>query len=324
MAMNEYFVSRKVCPCCGSTDSSEICRACYTESPLRDYLDSFYSPQGKAEFEYLVEQDYILVECRKCGLIYQKEIPNDFLMEKLYEVWIDSVKTFGLFEKNRGIDYFSHLCSEIIRVVTYFDVPPSQLDFLDFSMGWGNWCRVAQSFGCKVQGTEFSPARIEYAKKTGIKVISYNEIREFKYDFINTEQVFEHLPKPQETLSHLKSSLKQHGILKISVPNGWNVKERLRKWDWEAPKGSPDSLNPVAPLEHVNCFNHDALVVFARNAGLVPIDIPATSLRSPAPTDSKKEVIKSILRPYYHRFKGLIRRTPYPPKSTYLMFRALH
>jgi 2-polyprenyl-3-methyl-5-hydroxy-6-metoxy-1,4-benzoquinol methylase len=300
-----------------------MCRESYTENLLRDYLVSFYSPQGGVEFQYLQDQDYILIECKKCELIYQKEIPNDLLMQKLYEEWIDPAKAFELFEKNRSIEYFSEISSEIIEVVSYFGQPPSQLDFLDFSMGWGNWCRVAQAFGCRVHGTEFSTARVDYAKRTGIEVVLFDELSKFKYDFINTEQIFEHLPDPQETISYLKECLKKDGILKISVPNGWDVKERLGRWNWEAPKGTPDSLSPVAPLEHVNCFNNKSLVAFARNSGFDIVEISETSSRNPTQNIPKKDAIKAMIRPHYRRLKELIRPTPKAPRSTKLMFRAV-
>ncbi len=31
---------------------------------------------------------YILNECFECGLTYQKQIPNDLLMKKIYNEWI--------------------------------------------------------------------------------------------------------------------------------------------------------------------------------------------------------------------------------------------
>lgn len=318
--MNEFFVSRNSCPCCHSTAGDEFCRIPYTEDPLREYLVSFYSPQGGVELKYLSMQDYVLIDCDNCGLIYQKEIPGDFLMHKLYEEWINSKKVFDLIERTRGIDYFSRLGSEIVRIVKLLGRPPMELQLLDFSMGWGHWCRIARSFGCSVHGTEFSKARINYAKSTGVHVIEHDEIARYRYDFINTESVFEHLPEPRTILSYLKRSLKPHGILKISVPNGWNIKKKLKNWNWSAPKGSPLSLNPVAPLEHVNCFNHSSLRTLARESGLVPIDNGA-SLKDQLHSLTLKQRAKAALRPYWHRLLAL-RGQPFGKgNGTYLFFR---
>ena len=300
--MNNYFIERSKCPCCESSKYTILCRASYTEVPLRDYLVSFYSSQGAIDLEYLEEQDYVLVECLECALIYQQEIPGEFLLHKLYEEWIDPQKVFELVEKRRTIGYFVGLIAEVISVMRQFDHPPMQLQFLDFGMGWGHWCRTAQAFGCTVYGTELSVARIEYAKQAGVRIIDYEEISKQKFDFINTEQVFEHLSEPRETLAYLKQSLKADGILKISVPNGEDIKQRLKKWDWYAPKYSAWSLNPVAPLEHINCFNRDSLIYLARECGLTPIEVPSVIIQTYS--DGFLHTIKTILRPYWPRLRG--------------------
>ena len=72
----EYFVTRNHCPAC------------------RGFLESFYNPQGGIEFEYLKEAEFILDQCRECGLIFQRQIPGAFLLNKLYREWIDPAKVF--------------------------------------------------------------------------------------------------------------------------------------------------------------------------------------------------------------------------------------
>ena len=69
--MNDYFTRRQQCPSCESTKGTELRRTPYTANPLRDYLVSFYSPQGGVELDYLENQDYVLVECGQCRIIYR-------------------------------------------------------------------------------------------------------------------------------------------------------------------------------------------------------------------------------------------------------------
>lgn len=301
--MNNYFIERSKCPSCESSKYTVLRRSPYTEAALGDYLVSFYSAQGSIELEFLEGQDYVLAECLGCGLIFQQEIPGEFLMHKLYEEWIDPQIVFELVEKRRTIGYYAGLIAEVISIIKRFNHQPMQLQFLDFGMGWGHWCRVAQAFGCTVYGTELSEARIEYAKQAGVRVINYEDISRLKFDFINTEQVFEHLPEPRETLAHLKQSLKADGILKMSVPNGDDIKRRLAKWDWYAPKDSAWSLNPVAPLEHINCFNKDALICLARECGLKPVKVPPVNLQ--LFSDGYLHQIKTILRLYWPRLRDI-------------------
>lgn len=267
------FVIRRFCPACGSTRRQEVYSASLTEPPLSTYLENFYAAQGEIETSYLRGVDYILDECMKCGLVYQRAIPNEVLMKKLYEEWIDQERVFNLKVKTRKIEYYTRLAEEIAMIVRHFGTLPGELELFDFGMGWGDWCRMAQAYGCSAIGTELSRPRIDHAKKSGIKVISRDEIQNYRFDFINTEQVFEHIANPLETLKYLCGSLKPRGIIKISVPNGWNIKEKLMTGDWNAPKGSSNSLNPVAPLEHINCFSNFSLVTMARLSGLMSVQM---------------------------------------------------
>src|SRR5262249_44635808 len=154
--------------------------------------------QGGVEIEYLLNESYVLVECMDCGLIYQGCIPNNFLMTKLYEQWIDPEKAFDLESARQGIEYYSFLVRGIKRSIRHFGLKANELDYLDFGMGWGDWCRMAKAYGCSVYGTELSQVRINYAKASGISVIGWEEIPQYQFDFINTEQVFEHIGHPLE------------------------------------------------------------------------------------------------------------------------------
>ena len=158
---NKYFVIRENCPACGSSDSRELYSCGFLQSPIREFLESFYSPQGKVEFEYLNGANFILRECNNCGMIYQKEIPNDFLMKKVYEEWIEPQKVFELDLDKEDIAYFFYYAQEVISIITFFKTEPSQLKFLDFGMGWGKWCQMAKAFGCGSYKTDGNNVAIQ-------------------------------------------------------------------------------------------------------------------------------------------------------------------
>lgn len=260
---NLYFVNRDECPSCTSDSLKTIYQSPFDEPPIKDYLDDFYSPQGRIELEYLEKATYYLYECFGCGLIFQREIPNESLMERLYDYWIDPQKAFIQHQKKDALGHYSYYAQEIMQIIAYFKEVSSSLSFFDFGMGWGKWALMAKAFGCDSYGSELSKERIEYAKSNGIKVISWDEIPQHQFDFINTEQIFEHIPEPLQTLCHLKRALKPNGILKISVPIANDIERRLRIMDWEALKGTKNSLNPIAPLEHINFFRRKSLVKMA-------------------------------------------------------------
>jgi 2-polyprenyl-3-methyl-5-hydroxy-6-metoxy-1,4-benzoquinol methylase len=313
MGFKTNFVKREVCPACLSR-TYEIVYSCgFTESPIREYLENLFSPVGQVEFEYLDGAAFILGQCKDCGTVFQQEIMDDFLQEKYYEEWIDPQKAFSNHEHSDDLYHLAHYAQEVMMLIAYFKTIPGQLKFFDFGMGWGKWCRMARAFGCDAYGTELSKARIEYAESQGIKVITWDEISEHRFDFINTEQVFEHIPEPFETLLHLKKSLKPKGLIKISVPNGNDIKKRLAVSDWTAPLGSRNSLHSVAPLQHINCFNHNSLIRMAEIAELELVKIPMT-IQFASGTNWRpiKPMFKNIFRPLY---RNTFQR------GTYLFFR---
>ena len=295
---NDHFITRKACPCCGASGGAVLLDRPFCEAPIRGYLEEFYGPQGGVEFDWLQGAHYTLVECPECGMIYQKHIGDDATMERLYDRWIDPLKAFAIYDGVHPPAHFIELGRQIGNVLEVLGKNPREVSCLDFGMGWGHWCRVARGFGCQVWGTELSTARIASAKEQGLRVLPWDEIPKMQFDLINTEQVFEHLPDPHETLVYLAAALRPGGLIRISVPDGWDIKRRLRVGDWHAAKGSRNSLNPVAPLEHINCFNHDTIVRLAKRAGLVERVVPehfATTL---------VDGIKGLVRPLAYRLTG--------------------
>jgi 2-polyprenyl-3-methyl-5-hydroxy-6-metoxy-1,4-benzoquinol methylase len=271
---NPWFEIRNECPACESDRFKTIFQSPYNEPPIKDYLIDFYSPQIMVEFKYLGKAAYVLCECEVCGLIFQREIPNKILMKKLYEHWIDPQKALNGHQKQKGLEYYAYYAQEIMQIISYFGTIPSSLCFLDFAMGWGKWALMAKAFGCDSYGTELSEERIKYAESNGIKIIMWDEIPQQRFDFINTEQVFEHIQKPLQTLKHFKKGLKRDGIVKISVPSANDINRRLKIMDWKSPKGSKNSLNPVASLKHINFFKRSSLLRMANKAEMEEVYIP--------------------------------------------------
>jgi 2-polyprenyl-3-methyl-5-hydroxy-6-metoxy-1,4-benzoquinol methylase len=296
--LNPNFANRDKCPACTSCRLNKIYQSPFDSPPIKDYLKSFYTPQGKVEFEYLKGATYLLYECEACGLIFQGEVPDENLMERLYTHWIDPQKVFLQHHKQYKLGHYLRYAQEIMQIIAYFNVIPSSLTFFDFGMGWGEWALMAKAFGCESYGYELSKELIRYAKKNGIKVVSWEEIPQHQFDFINTEQVFEHISKPLETLCYLKMALKTGGVLKISVPTANDIEQRLEIMDWRIPKGNRNSLNPVAPLEHINFFRRKSIVKMAEKAGMKEVFIPMKiQYLYTIKWLGKKRTIKNILTP---------------------------
>jgi SAM-dependent methyltransferase len=289
-----HFVERRGCPVCESRSLDELYRCPYTAPPLRDFLETKYAQRGSVDFSLLEGADYVLQRCRDCTLVFQAQIPNEALADIVYERWTDPDRS--LHHKEKGaVRARGRYAMEIMAIIDFMGRNPESIRVLDFGMGWGHWVRMAQAFGCQAFGLELSEARIDHARRLGLEVLGPNELEGRSFDFINTEQVFEHLPEPRETAGQLGALLGEGGILKISVPNARKVGRAIRKGDWTAGYRSRRSLKDVSPLQHINAFNHRSLVRLAEVAGLSKVRIPPR-LRYRYP-------------PAWERFGELLRRT---------------
>jgi SAM-dependent methyltransferase len=171
-------------------------------------------------------------------------------------------------------------------------------------MGWAMWARVAQLLGCKSYGTELSLPRVHYARKCGVEVLQLDSLPPERFDFVNTEQVMEHLPDFRTAADRLARSLRPGGILKISVPSADGIERTL--WKLQHGRALTDAeFVPIQPLEHVNSFTARSLFKFSAGLGLKQVRptlrqrysflgrTGALSLRRP------KNALKELARPFY-------------------------
>lgn len=314
--MSHNFEVRNVCPACESKHLKELYRQPYSSEILKKYLHHFYSEQGNYDYSKVESAAYVLAQCNNCTCVFQTEIPNNALMQELYEEWLNPERTFQLFEQSYGLGYYTPQIRKAYRYIQLFKKNPKQITVLDFGMGWGNWLQIMKSFGCQVYGSELSAKRIAHATANGITNIDYNHFSNYQFDFINTDQVFEHVPNPKEILRHLVACLSPTGYLRICVPDGNDIHRLLQVMDWSAEKNSVNSLNVVAPLEHINCFTTKSILAMAAQHHLEPVYLPDyprldETLSAPQKADRIKNMtsqsiglLKDILRPVFSKLRG--------------------
>jgi len=66
---------------------------------------------------------------------------------------------------------------------------------------------MARAYGCSVYGMDLSPHCIKNAEMLGIQTINREEIKHLRFDFINSEQVLEHIPNPLHSLKKLTTCI---------------------------------------------------------------------------------------------------------------------
>jgi 2-polyprenyl-3-methyl-5-hydroxy-6-metoxy-1,4-benzoquinol methylase len=287
------FIEREDCPVCHSKQTEKLYECAYTESPIKDVVNESYIRNGMFTETELQGGVYILEQCSQCKLVYQKQIPDEQLTEMVYSG--DDLPDVMKYKSQFKIAIYTQNLLSLLELYKKENRKPV---LLDFGMGWGSWAQIARAFGCEVYGFEISERQIKYSESFGIKTLKYEQIAEREFDFIHTEHVFEHVPDPDGILAHLVKSLKNGGLIKLNVPNGKAVKKHLGTGQGQAAKFAGRRLNPVYPLEHINCFNHKSLTALAKQNKLKPFKIPmCTQYSYLSPWGGIKQKLSNYLMP---------------------------
>jgi len=283
---------RPHCPACSDATGGTVYSAPFAADPLRTYLETFYD--GRLDVDAL-DGDYALVDCPGCGLLYQRRVPAPSAVAGLYEHVVESERHDV--EARHGDEVRRGAALDLRRAARRARRPADQLEVLDFGAGTGLWLDVARAQGCRTTGAEVDPAARARLDAAGHATVDHDRLPDAAFDLVNLEQVLEHVLEPRTVLAQVAAAVRPDGLVRVCVPNGGPVRALLATADWTAPKGSDRSLNAVAPLEHVNCFDHRSLVAVGVAAGLEPFCFPLAvelgAVRTPrqAPGALKRQVV---------------------------------
>ncbi|MDX6711018.1 MAG: hypothetical protein QOH96_2034 [Blastocatellia bacterium] len=298
-----YFVYRSCCPVCSNDKKRLLVNEPFDDGPIYEHIREYYKKKGLFEPHYLEGAFYRVVECTDCRLIFQEFVPNDELLCRIYAHWTfpEAAATRNL--ENLGSNVQQYVKEQLLLKYWSND---RKLRVLDYGMGHGRWCEIAYAFGHKVYGYEFEDTREKNATQRGVvNVVAYDDIAKGEFDFINAEQVFEHLTQPMEVLRHLVKGLKPGGMIRIGVPSGILVKRNLsRGTGYDFRKRQRFGLNPIEPLQHLNCFTAQSLVRLGNEAGLNRYLFPIIHLIAAQQNwRFPKGFLYNILHPLYTRLR---------------------
>lgn len=284
--MSNFFVERKQCDLCENNESEILLSKKFSDPTVAPFLQNFYL--GKLELDKIADDLYEIAKCKNCGFIYQKYILNSEGMELLYDKWMAQEESLN---KQQSVthDHQLALFKEMLIIEKLVKKAATDTNVLDFGTGWAYWCMMANIFNYNTIGMELSEQRVAFAKSRGVNIAgTFDEVENESRDFINMEQVLEHLPKPLEMLKELNKKLKKGGFIRIAVPNGSSIEKKLKRKNWVAEK------NAIHPLEHINCFTHKTLIKIAKEAGFEFISQPYVVLEN--------SWLRAMLAKYYRQY----------------------
>jgi len=257
------FLTRDACPQCGATaPSAFLIEIAFDDPTMQQYLNQYYGGRVPA-----LDGVYSLVQCPTCGGLYQLHILDDAGMDALYEDWIAAKASF-LKKDKASLTVRTGYARQVRQFIHAVNLPPHQINLLDFGMGWGTWLMMARGFGLQVMGLEVSPSRVAYAEKNGLPTTSHETITAEQFHAINAEQVFEHLANPRIVMQSCFNWLKPKGVLRVAVPNGAGIVQQIQQGKWTISKME------TIPLEHINTFTPFSLRRMASDMGFVEIAPP--------------------------------------------------
>lgn len=116
-------------------------------------------------------------------------------------------------------------------------------NLLDFGCGSGFTLSIAQRLGWKAFGIDADSLAVESARRKGINVIkgSHEILKDFPshFDCVICSHALEHVYFPKELLEGIAGSMRNDGVLLLSLPNSASALRKYFGGDWrglEAPR----------------------------------------------------------------------------------------
>ncbi len=220
-----------------------------------------------------IDKHYEIRRCKESGLHFQTWVMEDGELCNHYCSPNDDSHFFEVIEKHR-LYHFAHLTEEILLLRQMLSVKRPIV--LDFGCSWGKWASMALAHGCDVYGTDVNPQASAFCSSRGIKMLGLSEITGYQFDFINVDQVLEHLSDPFGVAQLLSNSLRPGGLIKWSTPGATNLPSQLilaqSRGDYSVL--SSKDFGALEPIEHINLFSNFSLRFLARRVNLTPIRLP--------------------------------------------------
>jgi SAM-dependent methyltransferase len=258
------FVERTTCPICLSTDIEEIYAEPMVTGKTGAFLGRYYNDKLLEQLDPSMK--YSLCYCRNCTSCFQKQILDEAGLDYFYDNNVESDASLAK-RTNAKPKYYDVLFEDARTARRIMGVSkPKNFRALDFGCGWGHWTVAARACGYETFGAELSKDRLAHLAKIGTAVVDFSDARfQHFFDFVNTDQVMEHVADPRAIVKLLDRVTRPGGILKVFVPNGTDYAKRARAAEW-AP-----SKDAAHPLEHINTYSRQSLREMMTEFGFSPL-----------------------------------------------------
>ena len=226
---------------------------------------------GSGAFHFQFEKDtYRIEKCSLCDLVQVTNIPPIQKIEECYDKGFFETYYGDLSSNNRKQRY------EYLNFGNKLDQIEKRLGrrgrLLDVGCSFGFFLDAARQRGWSVAGVELSGYAAAYARdKFGLTVINKPvldaQCDTKSFDVITMWYVVEHLPNPKDVLGHLRSLLKDDGMLVVSTANvdSYRARSEGKRWRMWIP---PEHLLYFCPTTIRHLFNSCDLEIIGYETAL--------------------------------------------------------
>jgi 2-polyprenyl-3-methyl-5-hydroxy-6-metoxy-1,4-benzoquinol methylase len=207
---------------------------------------------------YLEKDNWKLVKCRECGLIFLNPRPTWETIKRMYGPNQYNYLVGG----KKYVNAEKEMVEKYLVTVKTIEKFKRKGKILEIGSATGYFLKAAKMRGWKVYGVEICKDGVEYAKrefKIGTSLGTLEEVNfpSNFFDVIVMYHTLEHLTDPLTVLKEVKRILKNDGLVNISVPNVscWERILQGKKWGtFELPS-------------HLYCFSPLTLQKLLQKAG---------------------------------------------------------
>ena len=203
--------------------------------------------------------DWNIVRCRQCGLVYVNPRVDAETLRTFYSFDNSSDRSFVQAWFMDGADLQRATWRRFVRTLQRF-CPKGRL--LDVGCGAGSFLVEAQRAGYEVAGQEVSPYFLDRLRSQfSIPIYSGDienmAVSEASFDCVTAFDVIEHHPNPKQLLNEIHRLLHPGGIAMISTHDIGNAFARLYRMHWRH----------IHPIGHLTYFTRQTLTKMMESCG---------------------------------------------------------
>ncbi|MCZ7552995.1 MAG: hypothetical protein B6D39_06755 [Anaerolineae bacterium UTCFX2] len=180
-------------------------------------------------------QEFLLVQCRACGLIYLRNRPSPETIASFYPEDYECFTRAG--ETSSGLQSWHQRRAMNMRLDFIEKYAGNPGILLDIGCGTGDFLVSARNRGWQVKGIELVERAAQIAREVnGLDVLT-GSIENLaghpeRYRVITLWDVLEHLPSPRSAFQLIHELLQEDGLLVFSIPNLTSFDRYLFSASW--------------------------------------------------------------------------------------------